>query len=294
MDGGGRSFERMSGIERWAGTLHELDRATWSLAAIVAALRDGEPTARAVVELLGPIQSLAGEEAEQVAAAAAAPLLQAARFVTGGSAWNEQDDEALLAQGRASAGAGVLFRERVLPQLPDSERLLTGPVRLLDVGVGVAAMAVALCQHMPQLSIVGLDVLDRPLELARLHVEEADLDERIELRRLDVAELDAADEFDLAWLPAPFLPRSALERGLARVAAALRPDGWILLGHGRLGDNALDAVVTRFKTVAYGGTPLNDGEAEALLASVGLVDVHHLLTPPGTPALAVGRSPSQP
>ncbi len=56
----------------------------------------------------------------------------------------------------------------------------------------------------------------------------------------------------------------------------------------------MDAVVTRFKTVAYGGTPLNDDEAEALLERVGLVDVHHLLTPPGAPALAVGRSSSQP
>lgn len=157
-----------------------------------------------------------------MAAAAAAPPMQAARFVTGGSAWSEQDDEALLAQRRASAGTGAFFPERVLPQLPDSERLLTGPVRLLDVGVGVAAMAVALCQHMPQLSIVGLDVLDRPLELARLHVEEAGLDERIELRRLDVAELDAADEFDLAWLPAPFIPQPALERG---VAGSLPPCG---------------------------------------------------------------------
>lgn len=142
-------------------------------------------------------------------------LLQAARFGTGGSAWNEQDEDALLAQGRASAGVGAFFPERVLPQLPDSERLLTGPVRLLDVG----------------------------------------LHERIELRRLDVAELDAADEFDPAWLPAPFIPRPALERGLARVAAALRPDGWMLLGHGRLGENAMDAAVTRFKTVAYGARP---------------------------------------
>lgn len=281
-------------MERWAGTLHELDRATWSLAAIVAALRDGDPTARAVVELVAPMQSLAGQEAEQVASAAAAPLLQAARFVTGGSAWDEQDDEALLAQGRASAGAGAFFPERVLPQLPNSERLLTGPVRLLDVGVGVAGMAVALCQHMPQLSILGLDVLDRPLELARRHVEEAGLDERIELRRLDVAELDAAEEFDLAWLPAPFIPQPSLERGLGRVAVALRPDGWVLLAHGRLSDNAMDAVVTRFKTVAYGGTALSDGEAEALLVSAGLVEVHHLLTPPGVPALAVGRRPSQP
>ena len=284
----------MSGIEDWVETLHELDRAAWSLAAIVAALRDGEPTARAVIERLGPIQSLGGEEAEQLAAVAAAPLLQAARFVAGASVWNEQDDDALLAQGRASAIAGALLPERVLPQLPDSERLLTGPVRFLDVGVGVAAMAVALCQHMPHLSIVGLDVLDRPLELARLHVEEAGLDQRIELRRLDVADLDAVDEFDLAWLPAPFIPRASLERGLARVAAALRSGGWVLLGHGRLGDNAMDAVVTRFKTVAYGGTPLTDDEAEALLASAGLVDLHHLLTPPAAPALAVGRRPSPP
>lgn len=284
----------MGSMEMWRGTLHELDRATWSLAAIVASLRGDEPTARAVVDLLGPPQSLSGEEAEQVAATAVAPLLQATRFVTGGSAWNDQDDEALLAQGRASAGFATVLPEHVLPQLPESDRLLNGPIKFLDVGVGVGAMAVALCKHMPQLSVVGLDVLDRPLELARLHVEKAGLGERIELRRLDVAELDAADEFDLAWLPAPFIPRSALERGVARVAGALRPDGWVLLAHGRLGDDLMDAAITRFKTVAYGGTPVDDGEAEAMLAGVGLVDVRHLVTPPGTPAFAVGRRSPQP
>ena len=41
--------------------------------------------------------------------------------------------------------------------------------------------------------------------------------------------------FDVAWIPAPFIAQSALRAGVPRVAAALRPGGWLMLGHGKLG-----------------------------------------------------------
>lgn len=279
----------MSGDTQWMQALHELDRAAWSLAAIVTAIRDAEPAALAVLDVLG-VDLVVGEaERERIAATAAAPLLQASRFIMGGPSWEVQDDEAVLAQGQASAAAGAFFPERLLPQLPGGADFVTRPVRMLDVGVGVAAMAVALCEHMPQLSIVGLDVLARPLELAQRNVDEAGFSDRIELRQLDVADLDAVDEFDLAWLPAPFIPRPSLEAGLARVAQAVRPGGWVLLGHGRFQGDAFDAAVTRFKTVAYGGTPLDDAEARDLLARVGLVEITDLQSPPGAPAFTAGQ-----
>jgi len=135
--------------ERSAQALHELDRAAWSLAAVVTAIRQDEPAARAVLDLLGIDWVPNEEERERLAAVAAAPLLQASRFIMGGPSWELQDDEALLAQGRSSAATGAFFPERLLPQLPDGSRLISSPTRMLDVGVGVAAMAVALCEHMP-------------------------------------------------------------------------------------------------------------------------------------------------
>jgi hypothetical protein len=54
----------------------------------------------------------------------------------------------------------------------------------------------------------------------------------------------------------------------------------------------LDAALTSFKTVAYGGTALDSAAARSLLAAVGLTDVVHMPTPPGAPALTAGRRPS--
>jgi hypothetical protein len=62
-----------------------------------------------------------------------------------------------------------------------------------------------------------------------------------------------------------------------------------MIGHGKfLGDPVEDAL-TRFKTTAYGGTPVDDTEAHALLADVGLVNVSTLSTPAGAPAIAAAQ-----
>jgi predicted O-methyltransferase YrrM len=283
----------MSKSDSSALRLHELDRAVWCLAAVVTAAREDEPTALALAALLDVERPENPEDRHWLAATAAAPLLQASRFIAGGRAWDEQDDEALLAQGTASAAAGRAVPQFVLPQLAGAETLRDRPARMLDVGVGAAAMAVALCRELPQLSIVGLDVLERPLELARHNVVAAGMQERIELRKLSVADLDDADAFDLAWVPAPFVPRAPLEQGLTRIATALRPGGWVLLGHGRFGADPIDDAVTRFKTVVYGGTPLDDDEAQTLLRTTGFVEVFSLASPPGAPALTAGRRPSR-
>jgi methylase of polypeptide subunit release factors len=87
---------------------------------------------------------------------------------------------------------------------------------MLDVGVGIAALAVAYCEAFPGLRVVGIDVFPRALELARTTVDDAGMGERIELRHQDVAQLEDRDKFCLGWLPAPFVPGAALEEGLKR------------------------------------------------------------------------------
>jgi hypothetical protein len=62
----------------------------------------------------------------------------------------------------------------------------------------------------------------------------------------------------------------------------------LLLGHGRDDGDPLDAALTAMETLAYGGTPLNSGSAQAWLSGTGLTGVRSAPTPPGAPALTLG------
>jgi hypothetical protein len=295
-----------------AGTLiNRLQHGVWQLAALTVALgdestRDREQKRRAqqvLVELglmsetsagVAPTPGLAGligGGRGDLAAESAANILQAAGMLSGAASWASQNDEALLAQGRASAQGVASFKNFGLPAMTGLKNLFDGDTpRMLDVGVGVASLAVEYCRTFPKLRVVGLDVLPRALELARLTVAEAGLADRIELRHQDVASLEDDQAYALAWLPAPFVPRPALDAGLPRIAKALVPGGWLMMAHGKGQDDPLENALSRFRATVYGGATLDD--AQALLRGVGLEEVRTVPTPPGAPAITVGRRPS--
>ncbi len=299
-----------------AGTLiRRLQEGVWQLAALAVALnddpgRDAEQKRQAqqvLVELglmsetSGGVVPAAGlaeivnSGSVDIAAVSAANILQTAGMLSGAAAWASQNDEALLAQGRGSAQAAAAFKMFGLPMLEGLGDLFDGESpQMLDVGVGVGAMAVAYCRTFPGLRVVGLDVLPRALELARRQVGEAGLAERIELRQQDVASLEDDRTYALAWLPAPFVPRPALEAGLPRLAKALVPGGWLMMAHGKLHDDPLQNALSRFQTTVYGGAAVDEDEAQALLRGVGLEQVLSPPTPEGAPAITVGRRPGGP
>ena len=136
---------------------------------------------------------------------------------------------------------------------------------------------------------MGLDVLDRALDLARRTIAASPAADRVSVRKQDIAEFADDDAFDLAWIPAPFIPETALRTGLPHVVATLRPGGWVIIGHGKFGGGCLDDAVSRFKTVAFGGTPLDDIQAQRALTERGLSMVRTLPTPPDAPAITIGR-----
>jgi hypothetical protein len=305
----------MATAEEIGAHLNQLHEAVWQLAAIALVLRSSSQDSSALhlaaeevmakggvgADVDGRVQmvaglrqlvDLAGGDPAKLASQLAAPILQAGALLSGAHEWTGQDDEALLAQGRASAQGAQMFKAVAVPMMPGLEGLLAGPSPvMLDVGVGVAAMAVAWCRTWPGLRIVGLDVFDRALQLAKRNVADAGMTERIELRHQDVAELDDRDAFCLAWLPAPFIPAQAILSGLARIASALVPGGWLLIGHGKFSENPLSAALTRFQTVAFGGTPIDDSQAQDLLNQAGFDLVSTLPTPTGVPAITMGRRP---
>ncbi len=201
-----------------------------------------------------------------------------------------QPDEALLAQGRASAQGAAAFERLGLPFMPGlAEALATPGARMLDVGTGVAALAASYAELFPQLTVVGIDTFPRVLALAEDLLRTSAVADRVELREQDVSELSDEAAFALAWLPAPFVPQDALRAGVPRIVRSLVPGGWLILGHGKLAEDPLDDALTRFKTVSYGGTPLSDAQAQSLLERAGLDQVRTVPTPEGAPAITVGR-----
>jgi len=290
--------------------LNRMHENVWALTALAVVLGDdpgGDPelladARRLLVELDlmaqapgGPVPTpglaeILTDGPANLASEAAAPVLQCAALLASSAAWTDQDDSALVAQARASARAAAPFKEFVVPALEGLTEILDGESpKMLDVGVGVAAMAVEYCRVFPNLRVVGLDVFPRALELARGLVERSGMGARIELRHQDVTDLEDDGVFGLAWLPAPFVPRVAIEAGLPRMATALEPGGWLVIGHGKFNGDGLATAVTRLKTRTYGGTPLDNDEARELLCGAGLEQVSSLPTPQGAPGITVGR-----
>jgi len=227
----------------------------------------------------------------QLRGLAASPLLQAAALLDGSyRGWNDQSEAALIAQGQTSGSAALMFTHFVLPHYQDlAERLATPGARMLDVGTGIGAIAVACAQAFPELHVTGIDVLPRALDIARRQVRASAVATRIELRQQDVAELTETACYDLAWIPAPFVPEPAFSVGVARMVTALRPGGVLMIGHGAFDGGELECAITRFKTIAHGGTPLDGSSAVRLLTDLGLSSVQTAPTPPGAPRVTAGR-----
>jgi hypothetical protein len=295
----------MPSVDEIRDRMQQWDEAAWCLAALARCLDDAhdddahdddahDDAAADVLAALGlpGVREAAGPTARQLANQAKAPLLQLAAVLSGKTAaWSEQPDEALIAQGTASGQAAGMFARFALPQLDGlAERLDADGAAMLDVGTGIGALAVAYAEQFPRLRVVGLDVMPRVLALAARTVAASPAADRVELRRQSVAELPDEDAFDLAWVPAPFVPEAPLRDGVRRIRTALRPGGWIMLGHAKFGDDPLENALNRFKTIAFGGTPLDTAAATTLLQQAGFDRILSMTTPPGAPALTFGRA----
>ena len=286
-------------------TIQAWEQAAWSLAALaLTAQGDGPPELTAAAkELLAaglatapgtPLPGLGTATPGQIASRAAAALHEASALAGGrGHEWCAQSDEVLLAQGRASAQHAVAVARFMLPMMGDLAGRLAAPgARLLDVGTGAGALAVAFAQVFPHVHVLGIDILDRALGLARQTIAASDVGARVTVRKQDVADFADDAGFDLAWLPAPFFAEPALQAGLRRIVAALRPGGWLIVAHGKLGGTPAEDALTRLRTLVYGGTPIDDAAACQLLHKAGLTSVRTVPTPAGAPAITIGQHPA--
>jgi SAM-dependent methyltransferase len=222
---------------------------------------------------------------DRLAAEARSSLLQAADFGKGGpidlEGWRHEDPAILHAQGVSSSGA-VPALAAAFPSLGDlGERLERPGAAALDVGTGVAAIAVALARRFPGLRVVGLEPAKAPMAEARRNVVAAGLDRRIELRGQRVEDLPDEEAFDLAFLPLVFLSTATVRAGLSAIHRALRPGGWVVTVSVDAAGETLAPALARLKATLWGSEPLAPAAIRELLEEAGYADVREFDAPAG-------------
>jgi protein-L-isoaspartate O-methyltransferase len=225
-------------------------------------------------------------------------LMQAMAFLDSSSdphplpGWRHTSAALLQAQGDSSAMFAPMFKTNIVASLGDLAARLDRPgARFLDVGVGVASLAIAMCRAWPELQVVGVDTFDVPLGLARRNLERAGLTHRVELRQTAIEELRDEASFDFVWMPSIFIPGAVLGAAAARVCAALRPGGWMLFPIGGLtaGADETARAVFALNSELWGGPALSTAEAEALLKKAGFSTIRVLPGPTSAPPLIVAQ-----
>ncbi len=194
------------------------------------------------------------------------------------------DPAVLQAQGRLSR---VVVHEidKMGATRPDLEKTLRGPGAFLDVGTGVAWLAIEAARVWPTMKVVGIDPCETALNLARENVAGSDVAQRIELRERGAEQLDDRDAFTLAWIPGMFLPPDIVADALRRIRQALKPNGWLVFGLYASPPDPLGEALTALRTVRSGGHPWLPVEIEDRLRLLGFEQVETVKT--NSPVLAV-------
>ena len=196
-----------------------------------------------------------------------AEALSCARAGTLSPGWDHLDPDVLVAQGE-TAGLFRLAAEHVLPALAGLRTALERPgAMFLDVGAGVGVISTELCLVYPEVAAECLEPNPEARRIGRGRVRAAGLEERIDFLADGVEGLDASDRYDLAIIPQPFLSAAAFEEGVARVHAALRPGGWLLVLTLDVPDsNPVAAAASRVRARLWGGGAM---PADGLIGMLG-------------------------
>ena len=206
--------------------------------------------------------------------------------------WQHDDPVLLQGIGRLSGSIADAFRVAA-DEVDGLDAAFTGRgARFLDVGTGAGWLAIATARVFPALAVVGLDIHEPALALARANVDAEQLADRVEIRDQDVTRLDEAGAYDVVWLPLPFLPETIVPAALAASARALRTDGWLVVGAFAGGGDRLSQLLADLRTVRAGGRAWHPDELPGLLAAAGFADRARHRTPVGVAGAPRGRPAS--
>ena len=189
----------------------------------------------------------------------------------------------------------------VLIPRPDTELLVeqalqrvTGPARVLDVGTGSGALAIALAHERPEWQVTALDISPRALAVAEGNARDNGVAERITLVEGNLIALPSGP-FELIVANPPYIPH----RELAELMPEVRDfEPHLALDGGADGLDAYRALAGQAgRVLTPGGWLLVEvgmGQApavQALFAAAGLTELYNALDLAGIERVVGGRKP---
>jgi release factor glutamine methyltransferase len=167
--------------------------------------------------------------------------------------------------------------------------------RIVDVGTGSGAIAVALAANLPQATVTAIDISEAALEVARINAERNGVADRIRFTQCDLLAPFAAGSFEFVVSNPPYVP-SADRDSLAAEVRDHEPHMALFAGEDGL------AIYRRLIPAAHavlaaGGwlaLEIGCGQAEAmrgLLAEAGFVQIEFARDLQGIERVATARRP---
>ncbi len=149
------------------------------------------------------------------------------------------------------------------------------PLQILDVATGTGDLAIAMARRIPQARVLGVDLSERMLDVARCKVAAGGLSDRIELAVGDAEHLAVPDaSVDVATVAFGVRNFGDLAAGLRELARTIKPKGKVVILEFSRPRNRLFRALYEFYTYKVlpriGGMVSRDKRAyEYLPASVG-------------------------
>ena len=121
-------------------------------------------------------------------------------------------------------GLDLLVSPAVLIPRPETEHMVetvlelvkelkpVATLRLMDVGTGSGAIALALASELPRAEIHACDISDDALEMARLNAARLGLEQRINFRKSDLLSAYAGEKFDFVVSNPPYVGESEMDK----------------------------------------------------------------------------------
>lgn len=185
--------------------------------------------------------------------------------------------------------------EHLVEKVVEWAPLFSSP-RILDVGTGSGAIAIALAHEWESAQITAIDVSTRALELARSNANRVGFAERIRFLDGELLAPVAGEQFDLIVSNPPYVPeadRTTLDVEVRDFEPAIAlfagPDG--LDVYRRLIPAAFEALVPRGRIALEVGSGQSDA-VRALLAASSFQNIDFVADLRGIPRVACAQRPA--